>query len=450
MKLDDQAAAARTIPAAVAFMLFLALASRTPGATWHVVHDPGNPVDQVGSVAIAAADGDSIIVGPGLYYEHVPIAGKALTIVSSAGAAQTVLDGSQVIPGREGSIFYDPTLVTAPLVIEGFTLRGGTGQNVYGIRFGGAICWYNGPEVLGKSLVVRSCTLEDNHITGGGGDAIYINYLDTFRVESCTFQDNGGSTMAEVMGGAGEFSFVGCTYHMGDTMQQATIWCPSAIYLEVDRCSFVAQGGIGYCSLYLTDVDNTRITNSQFIDRGGDATATYIQIADTGWEPIHQSITMERNLFWFDGSDSTSRGSILVWARRQDVHAERNTFVACDLEAGAGGGAPSLYANNIFYRSRASLSGSIGGEVRCNDAWPEHIVTDVPQIYTFVDNISQDPLFCGQESGDFQVAAGGPCDPGLSPPGCGLIGAFGVGCLATPIERMSWGQVKARFRDANR
>lgn len=44
------------------------------------------------------------------------------------------------------------------------------------------------------------------------------------------------------------------------------------------------------------------------------------------------------------------------------------------------------------------------------------------------DNIQADPIFCDSAE-DFHLADTSPCAPGNSPPGCGLIGALGVGCV---------------------
>ena len=42
-------------------------------------------------------------------------------------------------------------------------------------------------------------------------------------------------------------------------------------------------------------------------------------------------------------------------------------------------------------------------------------------------NISADPLFCDPGNGDFTLAEGSPCLPDFNP-GCGLMGAHGIGC----------------------
>ena len=48
--------------------------------TWQVEQDPNQPVDQIGQVVLAAGSGDSVIIGPGTYYEHILVAHKSITL----------------------------------------------------------------------------------------------------------------------------------------------------------------------------------------------------------------------------------------------------------------------------------------------------------------------------------------------------------------------------------
>src|SRR5262245_47267980 len=43
----------------------------------------------------AAFDGDIVLVAPGTYPERIDFKGKAIRVTSSAGAAQTTIDGGQ-------------------------------------------------------------------------------------------------------------------------------------------------------------------------------------------------------------------------------------------------------------------------------------------------------------------------------------------------------------------
>jgi serine protease len=62
-------------------------------------------------------------------------------------------------------------------------------------------------------------------------------------------------------------------------------------------------------------------------------------------------------------------------------------------------------------------------------------------------NISEDPLFCDPQGGDFQLACTSPCAP-FSPPNpeCDMIGAWPVGCGGTRVMSTTWGALKALFK----
>jgi hypothetical protein len=62
-------------------------------------------------------------------------------------------------------------------------------------------------------------------------------------------------------------------------------------------------------------------------------------------------------------------------------------------------------------------------------------------------NFGLDPRFCDPEGGDFHLHADSPCAPEVAAD-CGLIGALGVACGPTGTLVDSWGDLKARFREA--
>jgi len=66
--------------------------------------------------------------------------------------------------------------------------------------------------------------------------------------------------------------------------------------------------------------------------------------------------------------------------------------------------------------------------LRCNDVWGNATAyTGCSDPTGQNGNIAADPLVCDASAGDFRLLPGSPCLPEHSPPGCGLIGAFG-GC----------------------
>ena len=64
---------------------------------------------------------------------------------------------------------------------------------------------------------------------------------------------------------------------------------------------------------------------------------------------------------------------------------------------------------------------------------------------TFTDNISEDPLFCEEQTGDYTLQDCSPC-LGAAHDG-GDIGAFGEGCECdVAVEDASWGRIKDLYR----
>ena len=60
-------------------------------------------------------------------------------------------------------------------------------------------------------------------------------------------------------------------------------------------------------------------------------------------------------------------------------------------------------------------------------------------------DLHADPLFCDPANLNFTVQGGSAAANG-NWVGCGLIGAFGVGCNPVSVEPQTWGRLKGLFR----
>ena len=65
-------------------------------------------------------------------------------------------------------------------------------------------------------------------------------------------------------------------------------------------------------------------------------------------------------------------------------------------------------------------------------------------------NISVNSCFCKPGTGDYSIGEESPCAPAISG-GCGLIGAYDVGCVATSVPQgrtveTGWGMIKKMFK----
>lgn len=144
------------------------------------------PADQptIQAAISAAQPGDTVLVAPGTYLEHLDFQSKAITITSSDGAGVTIVDG-----GGTGPVVTFQSGEGTGSVLNGLTLRNGAPSNTFPLfNVGGGIAIVNssptitgnvitgnhaicgiGMEIRGGSAVVRGNTITGNTQAGGDG-----------------------------------------------------------------------------------------------------------------------------------------------------------------------------------------------------------------------------------------------------------------------------------------
>jgi len=134
-----------------------------------------------------ANDGDTIIVGPGIYFENINFLGKSITLRSTHPddpnvVANTVIDGSNSTDPNIGSVVTFANGEVAGSVLDGFTITGGTGSwlaiswEFKGLRWnrcGGGVVCYN----MSAPTVTNNVFL-NNTAGQGGGYYIYGDPVD--------------------------------------------------------------------------------------------------------------------------------------------------------------------------------------------------------------------------------------------------------------------------------
>lgn len=151
----------------------------------------------------ASFNGDVILVGPRTYVEALNLRGRRITLRSVAGAASTILDGTNlqtsIITARSGE-----NLTTR---IEGFTFRHGYGTTE-------RVCNLPGPKggaifLLNAGLTITDCVFEDNGDPHGRGGAVFGCSADV-AIASSRFDRN-------------RVAFGGAVYYYGASTRRLTV-----------------------------------------------------------------------------------------------------------------------------------------------------------------------------------------------------------------------------------
>ena len=152
----------------------------------NVINIPSDHPTIQGGINISA-DGDTILVQPGIYYENLKFNGKNIKLFSlfvttndTSFISQTVLDGGQTDTVVK---FIDGEDSTA--VLQGFTLRNGDGSGpVEFYSNGGGIGCKNNSNPTLKDLIIT-----ENQSNYGAG--IFV-FNSNPKIEKCRIFDNTG------------------------------------------------------------------------------------------------------------------------------------------------------------------------------------------------------------------------------------------------------------------
>jgi len=416
-----------------------------------------------------ASEGDTVLVLPGTYTgaanRRLDFRGLGIVLLGDTGASGTTIDCEEA--GR-AFLFDDGEGPDA--VVEGFTVVNGL------TSWGGAI------RIDSSSPTFHACVFRDCVSTGNGGAVFVEDGAPAF--DGCDFGDNGA-----VEGGGAvyldnsqaaftECSFTGNSAAYGDAYPSEG-YHGGAVYLErsaatLAGCSFVEnwaeRGGAVNCSLpAVPTFDNCAfIGNSSYRDGGAvrlyGCSPTFSDCRFEGNRPRYGGVvfgryaspTLAHCTFWDNRATYVSGGRDVhlehtdIW----DAVIENCTF--CGWSLGSQGGdllyfedcAPRVERSVIAFYNHGGAIGcaGVGTPTVTNCAIFDNTGGDTP-CGDHYDNLFEDPLVCGFWDGDLSLCENSPCLPANNPWGV-LIGAHDEGCgsCASPVERVSWGQIKAMYR----
>jgi len=352
-----------------------------------VIRVPGElPTIQEG--VSAAGVGDTVLVAPGTYTgplnRNIDFGGTNLVLVSESGPEFTTLDCSSA--GR-GLLFVSGEDSTS--VLDGFTVTAGLHE------IGGALY------CKGSAPTVRNCEFSANQSPGVGGAVACV--AASPLIADCVFYGNSSELALEGEGGA--------------------LYCSQGAAPAVSRCVFFGNssdmGGAVSCSDGCAPV----LSGCLMLENAGDSGGA---LACLGTSTLTmETCTLVGNMgvagcgVYVDGT------SMLVGDRSIIAFGYKGEAVVCSQP----GGTVLLSCCDVFGNEDGDWTGCISGQNGVDG------------------NIEKDPLFChhANPSERYSLHSDSPCAPENSP-GCGGIGALGVGCGPTSVQTTTWGRIKALHR----
>lgn len=254
-------------PRLISALLLLVLLN-VPFASADTIHVPAD-YSKIREAISAAQNGDTILVAAGTYHEILSFMGKAIIVQSQDGAETTVIDGNKL-----GTVVTFDNNETTDSVLDGFTLRNGTGSwreilpDKWGNCGGAVFCGNSSPTIMNN-------TIKDNYVACGGG-GICITGTAAPHITNNTINTNRGGEY-----GGGIFCGPSTTALIEDNVlrvnecdiQGGGIICyecePTILGNTLDRNTAILGGGIYTVDCVNVDISGNEIIGNISEDFGG-------------------------------------------------------------------------------------------------------------------------------------------------------------------------------------
>ena len=143
------------------FVLSFITMQSAEAMTWYV--HPDSTLNSIQTTLSLCSNYDTVLVGPGIYYENITWPNtQGIHLISELGADTTIIDGMNNYP--YGVISIQPG-VDSTTLIKDFTIQNGASM-FYG---GGIWCYQSSPQIINNVIRYNSC----NNDGGGGGIAAW-------------------------------------------------------------------------------------------------------------------------------------------------------------------------------------------------------------------------------------------------------------------------------------
>jgi len=420
--------------------------------TWYVRADGRGDAPTVQAAIDSARDGDVVLVGPGRYYENLDLKGKKIHLLGEKGRDETILDGSR----GQSSVIVCKSGETNHTVIEGLTIRGGSGSHVGNGRYGGGIyCESCSPVIRGNRITQNSLPTSP-----AGGGAIHVDLLT--HLEPLLIEDNEIISNASAQNGGG----IDVTHGRGGALGSVVI---QDNVIERNR-TFADGAGIRvWGSMYGPIIlRRNLVVSNEAGDHGG---GMYLSNWIGATIDVHENIIIGNFSSGHPTPPDCSGGGI--WMSQYGARIHHNTIAFNRAERTNGnfyaiGGIcvlspyddPSIEYNLIYRNQEGAFGvyglGSVGAKwtvaFRRNLHYgniQEDVLTGTnqPGVVDVIleDDTVADPMFCvdGVKSRGEVAALSPALNQGWGPIGAVRTGGCGPGL--PEASKATWGGMKARY-----
>ncbi len=419
--------------------IFIILCWSTGFAVTHVVDGTGGGEHLTVQEGVdAAANGDTVLIMPGMYWEAVIVDGKCL-VFEGQGPSVTQIFWDELEPTMEflNTPLPQESRITDITVAHSFDLR-----QVHTVIWSGSTIVFDGA-VIGGGAIGEAYPSVAPPVVHTGIEA-YDSTFDWIIVSgdrASTIQGCTVSTKAVLSG----------WYEDAVTMRElpVTSFGSSYEYLEIaGLCTFESTGDTaGEVWIF-----GGLATFSTVVIDGGDLGAVVMRYDND--VTLNDCVIEDVSRSWneYPGFPLRMTGCLVTdnFDMFGDVAGCRlihNTFLGWFYYDAEDASPYSAIRSNIFdwYTTIVGPMSSSNLAVTHNDFAYEpwtHIGVEADSL--FANLWYEDPLFCGS---DHTIEDCSPCV--LAAHDGGDIGAFGVGCectLPNAVETMSWGRIKGLYR----
>jgi predicted outer membrane repeat protein len=476
----------RAVVIVLAVAAFLFGASDADARTWLVRADGMGDAPTIQAGVDSAGAGDTVSLADGTYTgpgnRDIDYQGKGITVASQSGNPDLCIIDCQGSMENARRGFYFHSGETSEAVLQSVTITNGfaVGGDPEGCG-GGIVCFSSSPTVI-------NCKLLNNWADYGGG-GISCQSWSRPAIHYTIFHGNEGETQGgglECMDYSSA-TLYSCSFSENNAYHGGGIYSHGWSPLTVDQCTFsdnwvTSAGGGMYCGTGIqSELTGCTFSNNVAGTSGGGVFCAYDS------DPILTDCVFTGNSSVHGGGIATSYGAPSLtrcvlyanvasgnsWGDGGGIYLRYGNpsyLYGCTLSGNSGGGYSGGYGGGVYCRDGASVmadksiiaftadgaavycaSGSAATLTCCDvfgNAGGDWVGCISGQLGTN-NNISEDPLFCGElaNSDDpFTLDVASPCAVRNSP--CGsLIGARPVECSeGVSTERTTWGRVKAIFR----